>query len=346
MPLDVMKTRMQLDTTPLTATANSKLTALTGSAAGVPAPMQRRGLISTGVHIYRTEGFRRLYLGLAPAVLRQAIVGGIGVGLYPQIKDLIVHFNSRSQRNQSWRSSFNMFDPEAAATAAVLARTPLSFGTKVVAGATSGVIGQLLAAPTCVVKVRLQADARLAVPRYHGTLDALIKIPRQEGFRSLFSGIVPSLQRAAFMYGATISTYDHVKHKIVKEFHHGDLRAMDYVSTHVASSSVSGLVASLVSAPFDTIKTRIISQAVLPRKPILGITPMFGAMEVPAPTTGAPTMLYSSTIDCVVKTVRAEGFLAVFKGLVPCYARLAPWQLCFFVSFEQLSLAMTGQSLR
>jgi hypothetical protein len=141
-----------------------------------------------------------------------------------------------------------------------------------------------------------------------------------------------------------------VKHKIVREFHHGDLRAMDYVSTHVASSSVSGLVASLVSAPFDTIKTRIISQAVLPRKPILGISPVFGAMEVPgrAPiANGPPTpMLYSSTIDCVVKTVRAEGVLAVFKGLVPCYARLAPWQLVFFVSFEQLSLAMTGQSLR
>jgi solute carrier family 25 uncoupling protein 8/9 len=206
MPLDVMKTRMQLDTTPLTS-ANAKLTSITNAAAaGAPAPVERRGLISTGVHIYKTEGFRRLYLGLAPAVLRQAIVGGIGVGLYPQIKDLIVHLNSRSQRNQSWRSSLHMFDPEAAATAAVLARTPLSFGTKVVAGAISGVIGQLLAAPTCVVKVRLQADARLAVPRYNGTLDALIKIPRQEGFRSLFSGIVPSLQRAAFMYGATIST--------------------------------------------------------------------------------------------------------------------------------------------
>jgi hypothetical protein len=247
----------------------------------------------------------------------QALVGGIGVGLYPQIKDLFVHVQNGSARNQTVLSSVQSFSPVCAASSSGLA--PLSFTTKVVAGATSGVIGQLIAAPTCVVKVRLQADARLPVPRYHGTMDAFAKIPQQEGFRSLFRGIVPSLQRAAVMYGATISTYDHIKHALVDRCYHGDSRAMDFVSTHVAASSVSGFVASVVSTPFDTIKTRIISQAVQPRKSILGITPL--VVDGP-PVHPSQTVLYSSTIDCVVKTVRSEGFLAIYKVSYVCIATL------------------------
>lgn len=293
MPLDVIKTRMQVDLTPLS----------TSSSSGANAAPARLGLLSTGRLIYQTEGASRLYIGLAPAMLRQAIVGGIGIGLYPQIKDLCV----RAQRGAGALA-------DAPPTGA-----PLSIGMKVLSGAASGVIGQLLAAPTCVVKVRLQSDARLPVPRYLGTIDAFTRIGQQEGFRAYFSGLVPSLQRAAVMYGATGATYDTAKHAIVGHLYQGDARAMDFVSTHVASSSISGLAASIVSTPFDTVKTRLISQS---------------------------AGQYSGMVDCVVQTVRSEGAFALYKGIVACYARLAPWQLTFFVAFEQLSIAVTGQSMR
>jgi len=327
----------------------------------------QKGMIRTAVGIYQHEGFRRLYLGLAPAVLRQAVVGGVGVGAYPSIRDFLLHLQSRPAGQPMWAavSSFSPDDSlEAAASSG--SRAPLSFGTKVLAGATSGVIGQLLAAPMCVVKVRLQADARLAVPRYRGTLHALQTIPQQEGFRAFFRGIVPSLQRVAFMYGATISTYDHAKHEIVRALYGGDSRALDSAATHVMASSVSGLVATLVSTPFDTLKTRIINQPLQTSKPILGVLPAPGlrfataaAAATAAGSSGAsslaagaaasvslPTPLYSSTLDCVLKTVRSEGVLSLYKGGLVCYARLAPWQLSFFVIYEQLSIALTGHSLR
>jgi hypothetical protein len=364
MPLDTTRVRMQLAATP-----------------GV-----QHGMIATAKSIVSRDGLHKLYVGLTPAVLRQAIVGGVGVGIYPQIKDLFVHVQKREQHVSLWSSAESFVTgapaPPTSAAAKAAAASELSFGTKVLAGATSGVIGQAIAAPTCVVKVRLQADARLAVPRYRGTWHAFQTIPAVEGWRALFRGIVPSLQRAAFMYGATISTYDHVKHEIVTRLYAGDGAAMDRVSTHVMASSVSGLVASLVSTPFgtsgnmhfvialhahemlryplavayvdrslprcamflfssDTIKTRIIAQPVMPRKPLLGPFPSMHARAAaveavskgtataatgPGSTinfaTGAshaavvagahlPAPLYSSTIDCVAKTIRHEGLAAL-----------------------------------
>ena len=43
------------------------------------------------------------------------------------------------------------------------------------------------------------------------------------------------------------------------------------------------------------------------------------------------------------KTVAAEGVLALWKGWLPTWMRMAPWSLTFFVTFEQLR-RITGQS--
>jgi hypothetical protein len=41
-------------------------------------------------------------------------------------------------------------------------------------------------------------------------------------------------------------------------------------------------------------------------------------------------------MDCVIKTVNHEGFFALYKGFVPCWLRMAPWSLTFWISFEQI----------
>lgn len=47
--------------------------------------------------------------------------------------------------------------------------------------------------------------------------------------------------------------------------------------------------------------------------------------------------LYSGPLDCVAKTVRAEGIGGLYKGFVPAYARLAPHRVVHFVCLEQLN---------
>jgi len=56
--------------------------------------------------------------------------------------------------------------------------------------------------------------------------------------------------------------------------------------------------------------------------------------------------LYKGMVDCFVKTVRTEGPLALYKGFLPAYARLGPWQLVFFVTYEQIGILFNnGKSL-
>lgn len=38
----------------------------------------------------------------------------------------------------------------------------------------------------------------------------------------------------------------------------------------------------------------------------------------------------------IFQTIRNEGFLALYKGFFPSWLRLGPWNIVFFIVFEQL----------
>jgi len=46
---------------------------------------------------------------------------------------------------------------------------------------------------------------------------------------------------------------------------------------------------------------------------------------------------YSSSLDCLLKTVKSEGIFALYKGFIPNYMRLGPWCVVMFMSFEQFN---------
>ena len=271
-PLDFAKVRLQLQ--------NELGRSLSGAAPAAK-PLGLFGTIST---IARTEGVLAMYGGLSAAALRQFVYGGIGVGLYVPVRTLVI----------------GDADPKTA---------PL--WQRMLAGALSGSLGQLCANPFDLVKVRIQADGRLKAlgqaPRYAGTLDALRRIPGEEGVGGFFKGLGPSIGRAAVIHGCGIASYDASK-KIAADL----TGAEKGLVPQVLASLVSGLVSAIVSTPFDVIKTRMMNQ---PRdKP-----------------------LYSGALDCVLKTARAEGPLGLYKGFAPAYARLAPHRVVHFVTLEQLN---------
>ena len=272
-PLDFTKVRLQLQ--------NELGKTLTGEAAvGRP-----KGMMATALHIFRTEGLLAMYGGLSAAALRQFVYGGIGVGLYVPVRTLVIGKDA---------------DPKKA-----------TLLQRILSGALSGSLGQLVANPFDLVKVRLQADGRLKSlgqpPRYRGTFDALARIPREEGVAGFYKGLGPSVARAAVINGCGIASYDQSKVVVLQ------LTGRDKgLVPQVIGSLVSGLVSAIVSTPFDVIKTRMMNQ---PKN--------------------AP--LYAGPLDCVAKTVRSEGVGGLYKGFVPAYARLAPHRVVHFVALEQLN---------
>lgn len=180
-------------------------------------------------------------------------------------------------------------------------------------GLTAGALGQAAAVPADLVKVRLQADGRLvaagvqAAPRYKGLGDAFRAIAQQEGVGGLWRGSVPAIQRAALVNLGELTTYDQAKRAVVRS----GVTGGDNVYTHVLSSLCSGFCASLISTPADVVKTRMMNQD--PGRP-----------------------LYTGMVDCFMKTLRAEGWGGLYKGFFPTWARLGPWQLTFWVTYEEL----------
>lgn len=66
-------------------------------------------------------------------------------------------------------------------------------GLRILAGMTTGAAAVLIAQPTDVVKVRMQAQGS-GVARYSGTVNAYRTIATQEGVKGLWKGMLKSVQ--------------------------------------------------------------------------------------------------------------------------------------------------------
>lgn len=130
-----------------------------------------------------------------------------------------------------------------------------------------------------------------------------------------FSGVRPSVTRAAVINGCGIAAYDHSKQLTLRI-----TGAEDGLLPRVVGSLISGFVSAVVSTPLDVVKTRLMSQP-------------------------ADKRLYKGMIDCASKTVRGEGLMALYAGFLPAYTRLAPWQVVFFLCFETANKAVFGKAL-
>eukprot|EP00939_MAST-03C_sp_MAST-3C-sp1_P001211 g1211.t1 len=246
--------------------------------------------------IQREEGFLSLFRGITPAVARQVVTGGIGVGFYPVLRKRLCANNTKGSEPRIYQ--------------------------RVMAGSISGMCAQFVASPLDVVKVRLQAEAKTVAlgqtPKYRGMFHALRLILASEGIPGYFRGLTPSLLRAGAQYGAGTATYDQSKSILI-----GTVGLPDIAPTHFLCSGISGFATACAGCPADVIKTRMIAQAI------------HGGEKK-----------YKHTADCIAKTIRSEGFRGMYKGFVPTYLRLAPWQIVFFVTFEQISLAVTGHTFK
>eukprot|EP00092_Neocalanus_flemingeri_P022899 GFUD01024826.1.p1 GENE.GFUD01024826.1~~GFUD01024826.1.p1 ORF type:complete len:338 (-),score=76.60 GFUD01024826.1:727-1740(-) len=192
-----------------------------------------------------------------------------------------------------------------------------SLWKKVVAGMMAGGIGQLMASPTDLIKTQIQMEGRRRLmgepPRVDGMVDAFRKIVKQGGVTGLWRGCWPNVQRAALVNLGDLSTYDSVKSSILD-----NTTLEDNSVTHCLSSGCAGLVGAIMGTPADVVKARVMNQA----------TDEYGR-----------GLVYKSSADCFMQTVRGEGFLALYKGFLPCWLRMAPWSLTFWLSFEQIRKA-------
>lgn len=145
------------------------------------------GLFGTMAKVTAEEGPFALFKGLVPGLQRQIVFNGLSIGLYVPIRDLIT-------------------GPLAPGVNPTLLQ-------KLVAGIATGAFGITVANPTDVVKVRMQAQARLPEEErpYSGSVDCYRQIVRQNGLPGLWVGWGPNVARNSIINAAKLASYDQIK---------------------------------------------------------------------------------------------------------------------------------------
>lgn len=122
----------------------------------------------------------------------------------------------------------------------------------------AGSFGSFVGNPCDVALIRLQADTSLPVEErrnYTGALNALRRIPVEEGITACWIGAVPTMARATMLNMSMMITYDTVKEKLDKFY-----GTSNPFKIQVMSSMMAAINVALFTLPFDNIKTKIQKQ--------------------------------------------------------------------------------------
>jgi dicarboxylate transporter 10 len=238
--------------------------------------------------IVAEEGAAALWTtGLTASMIREAFYSSTRMGLYPHVK-----------RTLGVRDD--------------------SLAGKITAGAVTGSIGSVISNPIDVVKVRIMAEAGSlgADGRYASGLRAghLPTWPggTLSGLRDVIGGgtglrgASPSVLRGALMAATQLSSYDHSKRILKRNFGFDE-----GTSLHVTCSIISSVCCAFVTGPADMIKTRVM---------------------------GSPGQ-WGGPINCLVQSVRNEGVMCLWRGVFPSYLRLGPHFIITFPLYERLRYA-------
>ncbi|EFX82458.1 mitochondrial uncoupling protein Bmcp-like [Daphnia pulex] len=194
--------------------------------------------------------------------------------------------------------------------------------TNIFCGVIAGVVSSAIANPTDVLKVRMQACSTSLQQK--SMFECFGDVYRQEGISGLWRGVGPTAQRAAVITAVELPIYDICKHRLIQ----GNVMG-DTVSNHFVSSFISSLGGAVASTPIDVVRVRLMNQ----RRLKSGVRFGFG---MSSDFSLHKSRLYRGTLDCFVQTVRHEGIMALYRGFIPTWLRMGPWNVIFFITYEQL----------
>jgi len=123
------------------------------------------------------------------------------------------------------------------------------------------------------------------------------------GFFSRWQGGAPTVARAAVVTSSQLTAFHHTKEWLTS--HEWEENA---TTTNITASVVSGIVTSLISNPLDVMKT----------------WRMTGRLDNPQ-------------IPSLVRIIKREGILSLYRGLTPTLARMCPYVVVLFMTKEWLS---------
>ena len=239
------------------------------------------GLYSLAVKVIKNDGVLGLYSGISASILRQMTYTTVRFGLYEVISSKLLEERSDC----------------------------LPFYQKFAIACFSGFIGGFAGNPADMVNVRMQNDMKLPKEirrNYSHAFNGLYRVLIEDGYRTLFAGVTMTATRGLLITMGQVAVYDQTKQMLMSTGYFGD-----NTPTHLTSSVIAGTVATIVTQPFDVMKTRLMD---------------------------AKPGEYNSVLHCA-RGVAKNGIAGFYKGFVPAWIRLSPQTIVTWLILERLRWA-------
>jgi hypothetical protein len=177
------------------------------------------------------------------------------------------------------------------------------FYLKFLAGAITGGTGSVVGNPFDVLKTLAQTNQGKSV-----SLSGLVgNMYRDQGIAGFYRGVEVNVARACVLNATKMGCYDISKGFVADKtgWSRKDVR------TAFSSSFIAGFFMTCTVAPWDMLRTKLMNQ----------------------PT---DQKIYNGFSDCLVKTVKSDGVLSLWRGFIPIWARFAPQATLQLLTIEFL----------
>lgn len=176
------------------------------------------------------------------------------------------------------------------------------------ASASSGVLTRIVCQPFDVVKIRFQLQLepikKGSAAKYTSIAGAFAQIPREEGARALWKGLIPAQLLSVAFNTSQFVAFEVITRNVFPllpaKLQMPDMKP----ATHFLCGAMAGCTATAIAQPLDVLRTRFVAQ-------------------------GEPRR-YTSISQALVMLIKEEGFLAMYKGLIPTLIQIGPQTGCQF----------------
>lgn len=237
--------------------------------------------------IWQQEHIRGFYRGLGPTIFGYLPTWAIYFTVYDKVKAVI------SRRRNAHEEDL---------------------ATHMTAALVAGMTSTCATNPFWVIRTRFMTQSALdPSERYRHTWDALARIYRKEGIPGFYRGLLPSLFGISHVC-IQFPLYEHLK-RINKPTDGSDLSK----TTILYCSSLSKMMASVITYPHEVIRTRLQLET-----------------AIPASTARSGSRLFDGIRDTCAQVYSESGVKGFYRGLSVNLARTVPASALTILTYEVL----------
>lgn len=193
----------------------------------------------------------------------------------------------------------------------------LSLQQVALSGSIAGMANAFVCSPVEGFRIRMQVQGRVDArgdPFYKNDLDCVKKVIQNHGIRGVYKAFPITLLREACTFSTYFSTYEYLVGRMKPE---GGSVADCKTWQLILAGGLSGVMYWAPWYPIDSIKSKLQADSLAnPR--------------------------YSSTIDCIQKTLATDGIKGVYRGFLPCLLRAFPANSATFLAYE-MTMRLIGR---